>query len=155
MKNSSSHSFSLQGISAPLWMTAHIVSSIETNGEEMALHCSKLEDWAGLEAYFIHSFYWRFITEATGKKKKKAFIFFVEKMGLIGTGEQAERRILYYKALQEVFIDKHLEVFPIAADGEYSMTHRLTNTRAARHWLLMLYGAWKQWQENNMKRPCR
>lgn len=44
MKNSYSYSFSLQGISAPLWMTAHIVSTIETNGGEMAVRCSKLED---------------------------------------------------------------------------------------------------------------
>lgn len=44
MKNSHSYSSSLQGISAPLWMTAHRVSSIETNGGEMAAHSSELED---------------------------------------------------------------------------------------------------------------
>jgi len=44
MKNSHSYSFSLQGISAPLWMTAHTVSTIEINGGEIAVHRSKLED---------------------------------------------------------------------------------------------------------------
>lgn len=48
MKNSCSYSSSLQGISAPLWMTAHTVSSIETNGGEMAAHSSELEDWVPL-----------------------------------------------------------------------------------------------------------
>lgn len=38
MKNRHSHLFTLQGISAPLWMAAHIVSTIETNGGEMAAH---------------------------------------------------------------------------------------------------------------------
>lgn len=101
MKNSCSYSSSLQGIPAPLWMTAHTVSSreqMEGKWQHTAPSWRTECLWSG--ARLIHSSCWRHITEGTEKN-----IFFatacldVEQIGLVGTGEQAERRILYYSSL--------------------------------------------------------
>lgn len=65
MKNSCSYSSSLQGIPAPLWMTAHTASCTGTNGGEMAP--SWRTECLCSGARLIHGSCWRHITEGTEK----------------------------------------------------------------------------------------
>lgn len=157
MKNSCSYSSSLQGISAPLWMTAHTASSTETNGGEMAAHRLRA---GGLSAFGLERAWSIAPVEGTLQRVLKKIYFFCNSVPRCGAdwpcrnwGSRQKREFSITAACRKRLSINTLRIFYRV---QSKMPHdSQSNTRAAHHWLLMLCWAWKQQHGNNMKRPCR